>query len=63
VSSALGRRVLGVSAAILAAMGVLGVAGTLYLRIREGRGAEAFQNGYRQYQTWAAYAGALSLAV
>ncbi|HWI69645.1 MAG TPA: hypothetical protein VNS88_14930 [Nitrospiraceae bacterium] len=59
MSSVLRRRVLGVSGAILAAIGVIGVAGTLCLRISEGRGAEAVQNGYGQYQTWAAYAGCL----
>jgi hypothetical protein len=31
----------------------------VYLRIREGRGDEAFQNGYGQYETWASYAGFL----
>jgi hypothetical protein len=59
MSSATGRRVLGVMGVILGTILLVVVALFVYLRIREGRGAEAFQNGYGQYETWTSYAGFL----
>jgi len=38
-------------------MGFITIGLTVYLRIREGRGAEPFQNVYGQVETWASYAG------
>ena len=40
-------------------LGAIGVVLTVYERIRTGHGADAFQNGYGQYETWASYAGLL----
>jgi hypothetical protein len=31
----------------------------VYLKIRTGHGADPFQNGYGQFETWASYAGSL----
>jgi hypothetical protein len=55
----LGKRVLHAVGAAIGVLGMLGLAGSLYFLIRGGHGADAFQNGYGQYETWASYAGAI----
>jgi hypothetical protein len=57
VPSRLGKRVLGSVGALLAVLGFIEVALTVYLRIREGRGDESWVNFYGQTETWAGYAG------
>jgi hypothetical protein len=61
--NATGRKALGVMGLILGAVMLIITALFVYLRIRFGRGAETFQNGYGQYETWASYAGFLIAAV
>ena len=53
----LGKRVFGAAGGLLLSLGLISVCLTSYLRIREGRGAEPFQNVYGQIATWASYAG------
>jgi type VI protein secretion system component VasK len=60
--SVLGKRILGSVGMLIGAVGVIGVVLAVYLRIRAGHGADAFQNGYGQYETWASYAGLLIAA-
>jgi len=60
--SVLGKRILGSVGVLIGALGAIGLVLTVYLRIRGGRGADSFQNGYGQYETWASYAGFLVAA-
>lgn len=53
------RITIGVIGVLIGTVGMLGVGLTVYLRIRAGHGADVFQNGYGQFQTWGSYAGAL----
>jgi hypothetical protein len=57
--SVLGKRVLGSVGVLIGIVGFAGVALAVYLRLRTGHGADEFQNGYGQYETWASYAGLL----
>ena len=59
MSNSAGRRFLGVMGLIIGTILFVLVALFVYLKIRSGQGAEAFQNGYGQYETWASYAGFL----
>jgi hypothetical protein len=47
---------------LLFPLGVITVVLTVYERLRTGHGADAFLNGYGQYETWASYAGFLIAA-
>jgi hypothetical protein len=62
MSSAASIRFLGVTGAILFTLGTIGVVLAIYEKYREGRALDVFQNGYGQYETWAAYAGSLIAA-
>jgi hypothetical protein len=57
-----GKRILGSVGVLLGVVGIIGVVATVYLRLSTGRGADAFQNGYGQWETWASYAGFLVAA-
>jgi len=59
VASALGKRVLLSVGVLIGVVGIVGVVLAVYLRISTGHGADAFQNGYGQYETWGSYAGLL----
>lgn len=60
--SVLGKRILGAVGVLLGTVGIIGVVLTVYLRLSTGHGADAFQNVYGQYETWASYAGFLVAA-
>ena len=52
-----GRRLLLSVGVLITIVGIPGVMLAVYLRVSTGHGADAFQNGYGQYETWASYAG------
>lgn len=58
----LGKRVLGSVGLLISIVGPICVGFAVYLRVRTGHGADAFRNGYGQYETWASYAGLLAAA-
>ena len=55
----LGERIFGSVGVLLIILGMVNVALTVYLRIHEGRGAEAFQNAEGQILSWASAAGGI----
>ena len=57
--SGLGKRILGAVGALLTVLGFIEIGLLVYLRIREGRGAESWLNAYGQTETWGSYAGSL----
>jgi hypothetical protein len=59
VPSGLGKRILGAVGVLLAVMGFIEVGLLVYLRIREGRGAESWVNAYGQTETWGSYGGSV----
>ena len=62
MASPLGKRVLLSAGAFIGVVGIVGVVLAVYFRISTGHGADAFQNGYGQYETWGSYAGLLVAA-
>ena len=62
VASTLGKRVFLSVGVLIGVAGIVGVVLAVYLRIGTGHGADAFQNGYGQYETWGSYAGLLVAA-
>jgi uncharacterized membrane protein len=52
-----GKRIFGAVGAVLLSLGMIGTSLTAYLHIREGHGAEPFQNYLGQVQTWASATG------
>ena len=53
----IGKRVFGAVGGLLILLGLMSGCLTIYLRIREGQGAEPFQNYLGQTLTWASSAG------
>jgi hypothetical protein len=54
-----GKLIFGAIGGLLLLMGAVAVGLTIYQHIREGRGAQPFQNVYGQFETWASYAGGI----
>lgn len=58
-----GKQLLGAVGVLIGTVGIAGVSVAVYLLIRTGHGADWFQNGYGQYETWGSYAGLLVVAL